>query len=112
MNIKLQKTESCGSRLLVVAASNGKREALDELGKGLRRQALAEVATLRFAMGWAHSLPGMAWWAARVLSSPRGMSMATEQGVLTSAPQREAVTLEQAIVVATAELHIPRSFSV
>jgi hypothetical protein len=40
------------------------------------------------------------------------MSMATEQGVFTSAPQREAVTLEQAIVVATAELHIPRSLSV
>jgi hypothetical protein len=39
------------------------------------------------------------------------MSMATEQRVLTSAPQREAVTLEQAIVVATAGLHIPRSFS-
>jgi hypothetical protein len=32
--------------------------------------------------------------------------------VLTSAPQREAVTLEQAIVVATAGLHILRSFSV
>jgi hypothetical protein len=40
------------------------------------------------------------------------MSMATAQGVLTSAPQREAVALEEAIVVATAGLHIPRSFSV
>jgi len=95
-----------------VAASNGKRKALDELGKGLRRQALAEVATLQFAMGWDHSLPGTAWCATRVLSSPHGMSIATEQGVLTFAPQREAVTLEEAIVVATAGLHIPRSFSV
>jgi hypothetical protein len=111
MNIKLQKPESCGSRLLVVAASNGKRKALDELGKGLRRQALAEVATLQFTMGWDHSLPGTAWWATRVLSSPHGMSIATAQGVFTSAPQRETVTLEQAIVVATVGPHIPRSIS-
>ena len=55
-----------------------------------------------------HSLPGTAWWAAQVLSSQRGMSMVTERGVLTFAPQREAVTLEQAIVVATAGPHIPR----
>ena len=73
---------------------------------------MAEVATLQFAMGWDHSLPGTAWWATRVLSSPHGMSIATEQGVLMFAPQRETVTLEQAIVVATAGLHIPRSFSV
>ena len=40
------------------------------------------------------------------------MSMATEQGGLTSAPQREAVTLEQAMVMATVGLHLPRNFSV
>ena len=67
--------------------------------------------TLQFTTGWAHSLPGMAWWATQVLSSPRVMSMATEQGVLTFAPQREGVTLEQAIVVETAGLHIRRSIS-
>ena len=75
------------------AAGDGERKALAELGKKLRRQALAEVATLRFATGWAHSLPGTAWWATRVPSSPHGMSAATEQGVLMSAPQRETVSL-------------------
>jgi hypothetical protein len=40
------------------------------------------------------------------------MSMATAYGVFTSAAQREAVALEAAIVVATAGLHLSRSFSV
>jgi hypothetical protein len=40
------------------------------------------------------------------------MSMATAQGVCTSAPQREAVALEEAIMVVTAGLHLSRSFSV
>jgi hypothetical protein len=40
------------------------------------------------------------------------MRMATEPGVVISAPQQEAVMLEQVIVVATAGHQIPRSFSV
>jgi hypothetical protein len=92
-------------------ASDDAWKAFAELGKKLRRQALAEEATLQPATGWDHSLPGSAWWATQVLSSPHGMSIATEQGMLTFAPQRETVMLEPAIVVATAGPHIPRSIS-
>jgi hypothetical protein len=74
------------------------------------RMILATIGAFqRTIAAGAHSLRGTPGWAAQILSSQRGMSIMTERGVPTYAPQRQAVTLEQAIVVATAGLHIPRN---
>jgi hypothetical protein len=74
------------------------------------RMILATIGAFqRTIAAGAHSLPGTPGWAAQILSSQRGMSIMTERGVPTYAPQRHAVMLEQAIVVATAGLHTPRN---
>src|SRR5438128_8874632 len=73
------------------------------------RRCVSSGAFQRTIAAGAHSLPGTPGWAAQILSSQRGISIMTERGVPTYAPQRQAVTLEQAIVVATAGLHIPRN---
>jgi hypothetical protein len=65
------------------------------------RRCVSSGAFQRTIAAGAHSLPGTPGWAAQILSSQHGKSIMTERGVPTYAPQRQAVTLEQAIVVAT-----------
>ena len=54
----------------------------------------------------------MNWWAASSTVIAARHENGRRERALTSAPQREAATLEQAIVVATAEFDTPRSVSV